>query len=605
MGNTRHAAAVAVIIGLGMLSASCAGGTVPGVDGHGGVTTPVASGGKTADELSEEQAGLTADTSDIDAFFDIGAISKAFPSRMTDGMTLNATNGGIAKGIESVTATDAAQSENAAPGDVPERLGDTRPDDQPLTYVTQDWNTEEYAHYDENGFNDVVRTPLSTFAADVDTGSYGNLRRYVEDGTPLSDIPSGVVRPEEMINYFDYDVPEPGDGRFGVATRIGDCAWNKDHKTLFMSIRAGDAKTEDKGSNFTFLIDVSGSMASDDRIAMACKSFAKLAETMGDDDRVSVVTYSGQAETILSSCPGSDKDAIWYALRQAEIYCLTYGNGTNGSGGIEAAYETAQDNLIEGGNNRVIIASDGDMNLGITDSASLVDLISEKRDSGIFLTTLGFGQGNYSDENMERIADAGNGNYFYIDSMDEAQRVLVDRVSQNTVTVAKDVKLQVEFNPAQVESYRLIGYENREMSADDFDDDTKDGGEVGAGQQVTVLYEIVPAGNIGGASPLKYQKSDLTERAMSGELANLSIRYKEPDGDKSAKEEHAVTSDATAGEDDFEFASSVAEACQVINGSRDRGTASLDDVIKRADASAGNSKDRHGFVEMMERLRSN
>ena len=317
----------------------------------------------------------------------------------------------------------------------------------------REFNTEEYAYYPENGFNSVFKSPLSTFAADVDTGSYTNLRRYITSGTGLNGLPAGLLRYEEMINYFDYKVANTSAGRFSVGYKVAKCPWNPEHSLLMMTVRANEVEVKAAPGNYTFLIDVSGSMAEKDKIELAVKSFALFTDTLGPEDRVSIVTYSGTSETLLDSCPGNDKEKIFKALRDAENYCVNWGGGTNGSGGITAAYDLAEKNFVQGGNNRVIIASDGDMNLGITGTAGLVELITEKKEKGIFLTTLGFGTGNYSDTNMEQIANAGNGNYYYIDCMDEAQRVLVERVRETMITVAKDVKFQMEFNPARVSEY--------------------------------------------------------------------------------------------------------------------------------------------------------
>ncbi|SCX77997.1 Ca-activated chloride channel family protein [Lachnospiraceae bacterium XPB1003] len=463
------------------------------------------------------------------------------------------------------------------------------------------FNTEEYNYVKENGFLNTSITPLSTFAADVDTGSYANFRRMVNDGYGLNDIPSGAVRTEEMLNYFDYTIDDANvsSGAFSVQYETGTCPWNKDNTLLMMTVQANQVESSYKGNNYVFLIDTSGSMASQDKIDLAVIAFKKLANTLTDADSVSIVTYSGSSTTLLKGAEGTDQDAIDDALDEAYMHCYCYGGGTNGSGGIEAAYKLAEDNFIEGGNNRVIIASDGDMNLGITDNSGLVDLITKKKETGIFLTTLGFGSGNYSDANMEAIADAGNGNYFYIDCMDEAKRVLCDKMSQTFVTVAKDVKFQVEFNPAAVSEYRLIGYENRTMAAEDFADDTKDGGEVGAGAQVTVLYELVPAGE-GTDIDLKYQEDrTLTDAAASDEVGTVSIRYKAPDGDTSTEEEYAVRLTTGSASDDFNFASAVAEASMVITGSDHMGDSDIKNAAERAKDSAAGDEAREQFAELI------
>lgn len=443
-----------------------------------------------------------------------------------------------------------------------------------------DFNTEEYNYIKENSFLSVATSPLSTFAADVDTGSYTNFRRMLYDGYRLEDIPQGAVRVEEMINYFEYAPIEYRDdeSRFGITYETNICPWNEDHELLMMTVGTKDVDLEYVGNNFVFLIDSSGSMNSYDKGIMAIDSFKLLAETLTEDDRVSIVTYSGSSATILDSCPGNKYNKICKALDSIE-----FGGGTNGSGGITAAYELAEENFMEGGNNRVIIASDGDMNLGITSQSGLTELITEQKESGVFLTVLGYGSGNYSDANMESIADCGNGNYYYIDCLEEAERVLVQNLKQTTVTVAKDVKFQVEFNPLEVSEYRLIGYENRTMAAEDFEDDTKDGGETGAGQTVTVLYEIVRNDSGETDRELRYQENpSLTEDAMNGELLTLSIRYKEPDGVRSVEENYSVMANYgafTKMSKDFSFAAGLAQLSMLINDSDYLGSATMDSTL--------------------------
>lgn len=468
-----------------------------------------------------------------------------------------------------------------------------------------EYNTEEYNEITENGFNDVLTNPLSTFAADVDTGSYSNFRRMINDGYDLYDIPADAVRVEEMLNYFDYDIDKEyiSDGAFSVQYETGNCPWNEDNKLLYMTIEANRTRNAYEGNNYVFLIDTSGSMDNADKIDLCIESFKKFANTLGKDDRVSVVTYAGSSEVLLEGAKGSNEDKIDEAFDEAYRNCVNYGGGTNGSGGIEAAYRVAEQNFIKGGNNRVILASDGDMNLGITSNEGLVDLIKEKKEKGIFLTTLGFGSGNYSDANMEAIADAGNGNYYYIDCTDEAKRVLCDKASQAFITVAKDVKFQVEFNPAYVSGYRLVGYENRVMEARDFKDDTKDGGEVGAGAQVTVLYELEMSGSDAGID-LKYQEQNrtLSDAADSDELCTVSVRYKKPNRDESTEEEYVIKDTGRGSSDNFKFASAVAEAALVIRDSEYKENASLEAAMERAKNSAGGDELKKQFAELLKEL---
>ena len=470
-------------------------------------------------------------------------------------------------------------------------------------YYEPGFNTEEYNYIRENSFLKVATSPLSTFAADVDTGSYTNFRRMINDHYSLSQIPSGAIRAEEMINYFNYDVKETRDNkRFAVSYETGVCPWNEDNELLMMTVKAKDVDLEYVGNNFVFLIDSSGSMSSNDKGALAIQSFKLLAETLTEDDKVSIVTYSGSSQVILDSCDGDNYRKICKALDS-----IRFGGGTNGSGGITAAYELADENFMKGGNNRVIIASDGDMNLGITSTGGLTELISEKKESGVFLTVLGYGTGNYSDANMESLADCGNGNYHYIDCIEEAERVLVDQLKQTTVTVAKDVKLQVEFNPTQVSEYRLIGYENRTMAAEDFEDDTKDGGETGAGQTVTVLYELVRNKDGNTGSDLKYQTDrELTDAALSNELLTLSIRYKEPDGRRSVEENFDIIAPAKISynlSEDLSFVAGIVELTMIINNSQYMGDATLDSAYRLVKNGTADDEAREELAKMLRSLR--
>lgn len=468
-------------------------------------------------------------------------------------------------------------------------------------YEYIEFNTEEYNYIKENSFLSVSTSPLSTFAADVDTGSYTNFRRMMYDGYSFENIPQGAVRVEEMINYFDYAPIEYTDdnSRFGIFYETNICPWNEDHELLMLTVGTRDVDLEYVGNNFVFLIDSSGSMNSYDKGTMAIESFKLLAETLTEDDRVSIVTYSGSSATILDSCPGNKYNKICKALDS-----IKFGGGTNGSGGITAAYELAAENFMEGGNNRVIIASDGDMNLGITSQSGLTELITEQKETGVFLTVLGYGSGNYSDANMESIADCGNGNYYYIDCLEEAERVLVDKLKQTTVTVAKDVKIQVEFNPMEVSEYRLIGYENRTMAAEDFEDDTKDGGETGAGQTVTVLYEIVRNDSGEADNELRYQgERTLTEEALNGEILTLSVRYKEPDGLRSSEENfHVMASHGAFGRmsKDFAFAAGLVQLSMIINDSDYLGNTTMDSTIALLETGCTyNTPYREQLLEML------
>lgn len=445
------------------------------------------------------------------------------------------------------------------------------------SYYDDSFDTSEFSAIKENGFSKVSLSPLSTFGADVDTASYSTLRSYINWGYSLDEIPTNAIRTEELLNYFSYDYDGPRHGEpFGVNAEIADCPWNKNSKLMMLGLQTEDIDFSDAAnSNIVFLIDVSGSMYDENKLPLLKNAFGLLIENLGPKDRVSIVTYAGNDEIVLEGVRGNKQNEIMAALDS-----LQAGGSTNGGEGIISAYELAEKYFIEGGNNRVILATDGDFNVGVTSQSELYDLIDEEKETGVFLSVLGFGMGNYSDTNMETLADHGNGNYAYIDSMTEAKKVLVEELGATLVTVAKDVKLQVEFNPAMVSEYRLIGYENRTMAAEDFSDDTKDGGEIGAGHSVTVLYEIVPADGSEDSS-LKYQSGSLTDEAYGNEWLTLSVRYKEPDGDKSKLLEYPITSDyyTLHPSDDFKFASCVTEFSMLLRDSEYAGRSSYGYVL--------------------------
>ncbi|MGN0345703.1 MAG: von Willebrand factor type A domain-containing protein [Lachnospiraceae bacterium] len=469
-------------------------------------------------------------------------------------------------------------------------------------YEYPEYNTEEYSTIIENGFCDVYTSPLSTFSADVDTASYSNLRRMILSyGYAPEDIPSGAIRTEEMLNYFSYDYDGPkGDEPFGVNAMISDCPWNEDAKLLMLGLQTEAIDFSDAGdSNLVFLIDVSGSMYDENKLPLLKQAFSMLAENLGEKDRVSIVTYASSNEVVIEGVPGSEQELIIGALESLEA-----GGSTNGGEGIITAYQLAEKYFIEGGNNRVIIATDGDLNVGITSESELHDLISEEKESGVFLSVLGFGMGNYSDTNMETLADYGNGNYAYIDSLSEARKVLVEEMGATLVTVAKDVKLQVEFNPAVVAQYRLIGYENRTMAAEDFDDDTKDAGEIGAGHSVTVLYELVLAqGDESQGNDLRYQTGTLTEQAQnSGEWLTLSVRYKEPDGEESKLCEYPIGNDyyTETPNTDFRFAACVAEFSLLLRDSDYLGSATYEQLLNELHQLRGLDEYQQEFITIVE-----
>lgn len=463
-----------------------------------------------------------------------------------------------------------------------------------------DWNTEEYDKVEEKGFTAVANQPLSTFSADVDTASYSNIRRMIEDGYSLEDIPKGAVRIEEMLNYFSYDYKLPeGEEPFGVTTVMGDCPWNENAKLLQIGLKTEAIDfSEAPDSNFVFLLDVSGSMNDADKLPLLQKSFALLAEQLSEKDRVSIVTYAGSDEIILEGAKGSETKKIVDAIESLEA-----DGGTNGSAGIETAYSLAEEYFIEGGNNRVILATDGDLNLGVTSESDLEELISEKKESGIFLSVLGFGTGNIKDNKMETLADCGNGNYAYIDSFGEAKKVLVEELGATMVTVAKDVKLQVEFNPAYVKGYRLLGYENRALTTEEFDDDTKDAGEIGAGHTVTALYEVIPVDSEQEIpkTDLKYQDSSVSTGVENGEWMTLKIRYKEPEKEESKLCEYPISENSYTREpnQDFYFAAAVAEFGLLLRDSEYKGESSFENVtslLKLANVQEDEYKDEFAYL---------
>lgn len=437
------------------------------------------------------------------------------------------------------------------------------------------FNTEEYNYIVENGYTSTASNPLSTFSIDVDTASYTNLRRMITEGY---DIPAEAIRIEEMINYFEYDYPQPKEGEpFSVTTEISECPWNGDTKLMLVGLHSKDIDLSERPAmNLVFLIDVSGSMYDEDKLPLVQKSFSMLTENLSPEDRISIVTYAGEDAVVLEGADGNDKQKILDAINS-----LTAGGSTAGAAGINTAYKIAEKYFIEGGNNRIILATDGDLNVGISSESDLTALVEEKRETGVYLSVLGFGTGNIKDNKMEALADNGNGNYSYIDSELEAKRVLVEEMSGTLFTAAKDVKIQVEFNPAYIKGYRLIGYENRALADEDFSDDTKDAGEIGAGHSVTALYELVmnDSDMEFSSSELKYQES--AEGVNNGELLTASIRYKEPDGDTSKLLAYPVTMDSYSEKMSYNmtFAAGVAEFGLVLRNSEYKGTATCQSVL--------------------------
>jgi Ca-activated chloride channel family protein len=466
-----------------------------------------------------------------------------------------------------------------------------------------DFNTEEYDRIYENEFLDALSNPLSTVSIDVDTASYSNARRFINDSMLP---PADAVRIEEFINYFNYDYPQPADEHpFSANVEVSEAPWNRDHQLVHIGLQGLDVPKEElPPSNLVFLLDVSGSMNEPNKLPLVKRGFQLLVDQMGERDSVAVVVYAGAAGLVLPSTNGINKAAILEALENLEA-----GGSTAGGEGIQLAYQVAAENFIEEGNNRVILATDGDFNIGPSSDAELIRLIEEKREEGIFLTVLGFGTGNYKDSKMEQLADKGNGNYAYLDSIREANRVLVSEMAGTLLTIAKDVKIQIEFNPAKVAAYRLIGYENRLLANEDFEDDTKDAGELGAGTAVTFLYEIIPAGADEALRPtpeLKYQDTEVSEDAQqSDELLTLKLRYKRPDEEESILMvqpvlDEALPLDQTS--DNFRFSAAVAEFGMLLRDSAFKGDATYEQVRELARSAMGEDETgyRLEFLQLLE-----
>lgn len=464
-------------------------------------------------------------------------------------------------------------------------------------------NAEEYKEIAENNFKTVSESPLSTFSIDVDAASYSNMRRYINKGELP---PADAIRTEELINYFSYDYPQPtGNDPVKITTEVGACPWNVKHRLVRIGLKAKEIPTDKLPvSNLVFLIDVSGSMYGPQRLGLVQSSLKLLVNNLRDEDRVAIVVYSGSAGEKLPSTSGSDKQKIREAIDE-----LTAGGSTAGGAGIKLAYKMAKQNFVKGGNNRIILCTDGDFNVGVSSDEGLEKLIEQERKSGVFLTVLGYGMGNYKDSKMQVLAEKGNGNHAYIDNLQEANRVLVNEFGATMHTVAKDVKLQIEFNPSQVQAYRLIGYESRLLKDEDFNNDAKDAGEMGAGHTVTAFYEVVPAGIksdfTGKVDDLKYQKTKPTPAVTnnSKELLTVKLRYKAPDGNTSKKIEQPLIDDKKEKvSSDFRFASAVAMFGQLLRDSDFKGAATYDKVISLAKTSLDNDEKgyRREFIRLAE-----
>jgi Ca-activated chloride channel family protein len=468
--------------------------------------------------------------------------------------------------------------------------------EQSMHGVKREFNTEGYAGMEENGFRNVKNNPLSTFSIDVDNASYSNIRRFINNGTLP---PPEAVRLEEMINYFKYDYPEPdGVYPFSVYSELSGCPWNSKHHLLMVGLKGKSIeKSTLPSSNLVFLIDVSGSMDAPNKLPLLKSAFALLVNELRTEDHIAIVVYAGAAGVVLKPTPGNKKEVIMQAINNLEA-----GGSTAGGAGLKLAYSIASENFVKGGNNRIILATDGDFNVGESSNGGMERLVEENRERGVFITVLGFGMGNIKDDKMEIIADKGNGNYSYIDNLQEAERVLVKEFGGTLFTIAKDVKFQIEFNPSKVQSYRLIGYENRLLNDEDFNDDRKDAGEMGSGHHVTALYELIPAGSdekVPSVDPLKYQhsgSSGKTDNGYRNEYLTIKIRYKKPDGMSGMLFERPVkdyVNDPENASANLRFAAAVSEFGMILRNSEFKGNSTLDEAIELAKSARG--RDEEGY----------
>jgi len=470
-----------------------------------------------------------------------------------------------------------------------------------------DFNTEDYDGIVENGFHRATDDPLSTFSIDVDAASYSNVRRFLNNGQLP---PAGAVRIEEMINYFRYSYPQPVDKHpFSITTELSNCPWNNKHKLALIGLQGKQIPTENlPSSNLVFLIDVSGSMNGPMRLPLVQSSLKLLVDQLREEDKISIVVYAGAAGLVLPPTKGNNKIKMKEAIDQ-----LQAGGSTAGGAGIKLAYQTAKENFIKEGNNRVILCTDGDFNVGASSDDELERMIEKERESGVYLTVLGYGMGNYKDNKMQKLADKGNGNHAYIDGINEAKKVLVNEFGGTLFTIAKDVKLQIEFNPAKVAGYRLIGYENRMLKKEDFNDDKKDAGELGSGHTVTALYEIIPAGVesefLKDVDPLKYSKEKAIALSNTNELLTVKFRYKTPNLQKSELIVHPVIDNQiafTSTSDNFRFAASVAEFGMLLRNSEFKSQSSFAHVLKIAGDAKGRDAEgyRKEFFELVKKAQA-
>ena len=530
------------------------------------------------------------------------AASVVAPPKMKQEVLHEAADGNASYAPQPSVAAGSMEARKAVPQLMP-MIAPAAPLADSAAFGYQDVYREQYQKIESSPVQAVAQQPVSTFSIDVDTGAYANVRRFLNDG---SLPPKDAVRLEELVNYFPYAYPKPeGDVPFSVATELATTPWNPETRLLRVAIKAADlSAAELPPANLVFLVDVSGSMDRREGLPMVQSTLKLLVDQLRPQDRVALVTYAGNASVVLESTAGSDKAKIRTAIDQ-----LTAGGSTAGESGIQLAYQEAQKGLLKGGINRILLATDGDFNVGISDFETLKQLAADKRKTGVSLTTLGFGTDNYNEQLMEQLADAGDGNYAYIDNLREARKVLVDQLSSTLAVVAKDVKIQVEFNPAEVSEYRLLGYENRALKREDFSNDKVDAGEIGAGHTVTALYEVVPVGAKGWLEPLRYTQAN-EKPGKAGEIAWLRLRYKAPEGGASQLVERPIgkgqATPINQASEDLRFAAAVAAFAQQLGDAKYTGDFSLADSARLARGAKGEDPFglRGEFVQLVELAQS-
>lgn len=530
------------------------------------------------------------------------AASVVAPPKLKQEVLHEAADGNASYAPQPSVAAGSMEARKAVPQLMP-MIAPAAPLADSAAFGYQDVYREQYQKIESSPVQAVAQQPVSTFSIDVDTGAYANVRRFLNDG---SLPPKDAVRLEELVNYFPYAYPKPdGDVPFSVATELATTPWNPETRLLRVAIKAADlSAAELPPANLVFLVDVSGSMDRREGLPMVQSTLKLLVDQLRPQDRVALVTYAGNASVVLESTAGSEKAKIRTAIDQ-----LTAGGSTAGESGIQLAYQEAQKGLLKDGINRILLATDGDFNVGISDFETLKQLAADKRKTGVSLTTLGFGTDNYNEQLMEQLADAGDGNYAYIDNLREARKVLVDQLSSTLAVVAKDVKIQVEFNPAEVSEYRLLGYENRALKREDFSNDKVDAGEIGAGHTVTALYEVVPVGAKGWLEPLRYTQAN-EKPGKAGEIAWLRLRYKAPEGGASQLVERPIgkgqATPINQASEDLRFAAAVAAFAQQLGDAKYTGDFSLADSARLARGAKGEDPFglRGEFVQLVELAQS-